>query len=356
MRTFFLLLLLVLSGCAPMDYPPENEDCIVLKEFVYEDSDIESCHASTLVQTDEGDLLTAFFGGTHEGHPDCSIWLCRKREGGQWEKPVKLVSGKVDGDDSACWNPVLFQVPGGKLFLFYKVGHSVSEWIGYMMSSEDGGFTWSTPKKLPDGFLGPSKNKPLIVGDKIIYGSSSESGRWLVHFEYSDLNGENWAKSGDINKDIQRVNIIQPTFLMHKNGTIQAICRSKSTYRDLYTTFSEDKGASWSQPSTIHLPSNNSGLDALTLSDGTFLLAFNCTTPGGTDGKAPRTPLNIHYFFDGMEWKPFVLLETGSGEFSYPAIIQTSDGLVHVVYTYKRQKIRHVVIDLSRAVFPNKQK
>jgi predicted neuraminidase len=47
---------------------------------------------------------------------------------------------------------------------------------------------------------------------------------------------------------------------------------------------------------------------------------------------------------DGREWTNVVTLENQPGEYSYPAIIQTSDGLVHITYTWKRQKLRHVVL------------
>ena len=49
-------------------------------------------------------------------------------------------------------------------------------------------------------------------------------------------------------------------------------------------------------------------------------------------------------------WKAAVVLENAPGEYSYPAVIQTSDGLVHVTYTWKRERIKHVVIDPRRLV------
>ena len=48
---------------------------------------------------------------------------------------------------------------------------------------------------------------------------------------------------------------------------------------------------------------------------------------------------------DGKNWLAALVLEREPGEYSYPAVIQTSDGLVHITYTWKRQRIRHVVVD-----------
>ena len=49
---------------------------------------------------------------------------------------------------------------------------------------------------------------------------------------------------------------------------------------------------------------------------------------------------------DGNSWTPAVTLENETrGEFSYPAVIQTRDGQVHLSYTWKRESIRHVVLD-----------
>jgi len=86
------------------------------------------------------------------------------------------------------------------------------------------------------------------------------------------------------------------------------------------------------------LQNPNSGIDAAMLRDGRALLVYNDTSRG-------RSPLNVAVSADGREWKNVVTLESQPGEYSYPAIIQTSDGLVHITYTWKRERVRHVVLN-----------
>ena len=99
------------------------------------------CHASTLAETSEG-LVAAWFGGTHEKHPDVGIWLSR-RIGGRWTTPIEVANGiqnKPNSDSSQrhpCWNPVLFQPRTGPLMLFFKVGPNPQQWWGEMMIRGD---------------------------------------------------------------------------------------------------------------------------------------------------------------------------------------------------------------------------
>ena len=91
------------------------------------------------------------------------------------------------------------------------------------------------------------------------------------------------------------------------------------------------------------LPNPNSGTDAVTLEDGRHLLVYNHTPKG-------RTPLNVAVSDDGKAWKAGPVLEAEPGEYSYPAVIQASDGLVHVTYTWRRRRIKHVVLDPTKLV------
>jgi predicted neuraminidase len=94
-------------------------------------------------------------------------------------------------------------------------------------------------------------------------------------------------------------------------------------------------------PELTTLPNPNSGTDAVTLRDGRQLLVYNHTGQG-------RSPLNVAISRDGRNWEAALVLESEPAEYSYPAVIQTSDALVHVTYTWRRQRIKHVTIDPAK--------
>jgi predicted neuraminidase len=86
------------------------------------------------------------------------------------------------------------------------------------------------------------------------------------------------------------------------------------------------------------LPNPDAGIDAVSLRDGRALLVYNHSARN-------RRVLNVAVSADGERWDAALELENQAGEFSYPAVIQTADGLVHVTYTWRRQRIKHVVLD-----------
>lgn len=319
---------------------------IIKDEFIFEKAPFPECHASTIAETPDG-LVAAWFGGTKERNPDVCIWVSRM-DNGTWTAPVQVADG-VQNDTLryACWNPVLYQIPNGELLLFYKVGPRVPEWKGYMKRSKDSGKTWSKAEQLPDGFLGPVKNKPVLLDNgQLLCASSSEDHGWRVHFEFTPDFGKTWKKVGPIN-DGEEIKAIQPSVLFYPGGKMQILCRSKN--RAILQSWSSDEGKTWTALTPTVLPNNNSGTDAVTLKDGRQLLAYNHVLPPGDETKGPRTPLNVSVSKDGKTWFAALILEDSPiSQYSYPSVIQTSDGLVHVVYTWRREKIRHVVIDPSK--------
>lgn len=316
---------------------------ILKDEFIFEKTSFPESHAATIAETPNG-LIAGWFGGTKERNPDVGIWISRL-DNDKWTPPVEVANGIInDTLRYACWNPVLYQIPKGELLLFYKVGPNVAKWKGFMMSSKDHGKTWSKARALPEGFLGPVKNKPVLLSNgELLCASSTEGNGWKVHFELTPDFGQTWEKVGPIN-DGKTINAIQPSVLFHKNGDLQILCRSKN--RAIAESWSKDQGRTWSEMKLTNMPNNNSGTDAVTLADGRQLLVYNHVKTPEKEKKGVRTPLNVAVSKDGKKWEAALILEDSPvSQYSYPAVIQTRDGMVHVVYTWRRERIKYVKID-----------
>ena len=320
------------------------EPGLLKSEFIFTNAPFPSCHASTIAETKAG-LVAAWFGGTRERNPDVGIWLSRDVNG-QWTPPVEVADGVVSTTNRyPCWNPVLFQPRTGPLMLFYKVGPSPATWWGLMMTSEDGGKTWSKPHRLPEGILGPIKDKPVqLANGDILSGSSDESQGRTIHFERSGDLGKTWEATPPVACDPD-IGPIQPCILFHPGDRLQALGRTKAG--KIFETWSADNGRTWSGITLTTLPNPDSGIDAVTLKDGRQLLVYNHNTRTGSKNKG-RSPLNVAISRDGQTWFAALVLEddpNAPNGFPYPAVIQTRDGLVHITYTWERKRIKHVVLN-----------
>ncbi len=325
------------------DAESSADPAIQSADFIYESGPYPQIHASTIAETPSG-LVAAWFGGTREKHPDVGIWVSRQ-VGGKWTQSVEVANGiqytHVDGTvvRHPTWNPVLFQPKEGPLMLFYKVGPDPRTWWGMLTLSTDDGETWEQARRLPEGIVGPIKNKPIELADgTLLCPTSSEDQGWRVHFEFTKDHGRSWSRTEAVN-DSEQINAIQPSILSLGGQKLQALGRTRN--ERIFTISSDDNGQTWGEMTLSSLPNNSSGTDAVTLADGRHLLIYNHTTKG-------RTPLNVALSEDGTTWQAALVLESEPGEYSYPAIIQTNDGLVHATYTWKRQKVKHVVIDPTK--------
>ena len=313
---------------------------MISSQFIFEDSEFPSCHASTIVQTTDGRILAGWFGGTNEGNCDVEIYLSELTTSG-WSKYWVVANGEIGERRLSCYNPVLFQPRNGPLLLFYKIGTEPSLWRGYMKISNDGGWTWSRAMELPCGIFGPIKNKPVELSNGwILCGSSTEMGGWHVHFELTEDFGKTWTVvKVDDPLDIPA---IQPSILLLGGRNLRAIGRTQQG--KLFVVDSPDNGLTWEKMRLVTVMNPNSGTDALTLNDCRHLLVFN-------DSSTNRWPLNVAISIDGERWTNVLALEqrpgvgNEGGEFSYPAIIQTADDLVHITYTWNRIKIKHVTLN-----------
>src|SRR5690606_22412761 len=336
-----------------------GEGAYVKGELIYplDDKPTPECHASTIVETPFG-FVAAFFAGTYEKHDDVGIRVSRLVDG-KWTRPVEVANGIQDATlRYPTWNPVLFLPKGGPLMLFYKVGPDPRTWWGMVMTSDDGGETWSKPTKLGEDkkighLLGPVKNKTIQLADgTIICPSSTEHEPeedkvdWMVHFEISKDLGKTWEVVGPIN-DGMEFDAIQPSILTYPDGRMQVLCRTRQDV--ISQSWSDDDGKTWSKMTATSLPNPNSGTDAVTLADGRQLLVYNHTTKKGEEPKG-RNMLNVAVSDNGIDWTPVMTLENVPAEsgYSYPAVIQSSNGMVHITYTYMRETVKYVVIDPAR--------
>lgn len=309
---------------------------------------VAEVHASTIVEASDGSLVAAWFGGTKEGNSDVTIWVSRQVDG-RWMPAVVVADGcQPEGRQWPCWNPVLHRAADGRLILFIKVGPSPETWWGEVLISRDDGRTWGERAKLPEGMLGPIKNKPVLLADGTLLCPSSiehDAKRWALRMESTDESLTHWRSTGDIS-DPQGYGAIQPVVLPHPDGRLQAL--SRSSVRQLVQNWSTDGGKTWTAPEPTGLFMPNSGVDAVALRDGGFLLVFN---PSEKDANpkswGERRPLIVAHSKNGSDWKELLTLETAPNRhgYAYPAIIQARDGRVHITYTWNRARIKHVVLE-----------
>jgi alpha-L-rhamnosidase len=347
-RNSFLILFFFIAIAAQLNAQTKPfKKGIITDEFIFDHASFPQAHASTIAETPAW-IISAWFGGTKEGNKDVCIYTSRQVQG-KWTSPVMVADGILnDSVRYACYNPVLYYAGNGDLLLFYKIGPNVAGWTGWMMRSHDNGLTWSKREALPEGYLGPIKNKPVLVNGVLICPSSTEKNGWKVHFEYTTDWGKTWSKSDDIN-DGKIISAIQPSILIYRHGKLQVLCRSKNT--TINQAWSNDQGKTWGKVTPTSMPNNNSGTDAVTLKDGRQLLVYNHVKPAPNlpNGKGARTPLNVAVSKNGIKWYAALVLEDSPvSQYSYPSVIQSKDGMIHIVYTWRREKIKYVKIDPSK--------
>jgi predicted neuraminidase len=331
---------------------------IVEAQFLYMEAPFPSCHASTIEETKDY-FISSYFGGTAESHDDVCIWVSRKKKDAkQWDAPVQVADGiqytsVEDGrvKRHPCWNPVLYQdkADDGRLYLFYKVGPNPDDWWGMLKVSRNQGGSWWGGCRLPEGILGPVRAKPVMLEDgRLLCPSSTEDKGWRVHMEWTPDFGKTWSRTKPLN-DSKVFRAIQPTILKYKDGKIQILCRSRD---NILKSWSTDGGKTWSELEKTVLPNPNSGIDAVTLPDGRHLLVYNHSTRD----MHGRAKLNVALTEDGENWKAALKLEDVTtvedreAYGAYPAAILGSDRLVHIVYTWRRERINYVVVDPAKLV------
>ena len=320
------------------------------------DTAFPECHASTVLPVEDGRVLSVYFAGTCEKHDDVGIWLS-EQVNGAWQPPRLLA--KVD--DTPHWNPVIFE-NDGVIRVLFKVGKVIPGWRSYIMSSADGGHSWSTPKPINDDNPagGPVRNKPLLLSDGRLLAPNSDETKnpavWLPRVDESTDGGATFTflaqipinrEDPDAENYMYGAGAIQPTLWESKPGHVHALMRTTAGW--IYRSDSEDGGRTWCTAYRTALPNNNSGIDLVRVRDELYLVLNPVR-----GNWAARTPIAVMRSADNGEHFEYfrvladMQLDEAHGRraaFAYPAIVE-KDGVLYITFTYNRKSIAFCRIDL----------
>ena len=302
----------------------------VVRTFLFEkDSLWPSAHAASVVELPHGSLIASWFAGSREGAPDVGIWTSRY-ESGAWAEPTLLVDtpGKSNG------NSVLWIDGRGHLRAWFVTmqGRGWATCSVHELRSSDGGVTWSDNRVIREDLGWMVRNEPVSYGDQLLMPMYDERD-WSAFVLASNDGGDSWIASAQLRS---RVGIIQPAIASLGSGEILMLLRSAGGY--VYRSVSAD-GKRWSSPQPTDLPNPNSAVELIRLRSGSLLCVYNPTTRG-------RSPLRAALSNDGgVSWSTWRDLQSGDGEYSYPTAIQDSEGVIHVLYTHRREAIAHATFD-----------
>jgi len=244
-------------------------------------------------------------------------------------------------------NPVIFAGSGDRLWLVY-VTISAGGWSGSSLNvkvSSDAGATWSNSRRLT---LSPFFNISELVRNKPLPLSSGGFALPIYHECLGDFPEILWIRPGREDGAIvfqkSRMtggqSFIQPSVVAYGPSLATAFYRCRSNEKAVGVAITKDAGVSWSEPQTLNLPNPDSAVDGILLSDHRILLAFN-------DSAQNRENLRLAVSNNGRaDWVRIAALESTQGQkYSYPYMIRSRGGLIHLVYTWHRKRIKHVVFN-----------
>ena len=326
---------------------PQFSSCFIDPGFL-----TPSVHVASLCEISGGRLLAAWYGGTREGGRDVKIYMATlDRSETNWSAPRAVVTRDSAQRELGRYvkkvgNALLFSDGGEHVCLLY-VSIALGGWSGSSLNlktSADGGQTWGPSRRL---HLSPFFNISELVKNQP---AALRDGGWAVPI-YHEMVGKFsellWlsAPDGSLSYHKTRVNggatAFQPALVPFSARRALILARDNSDAGQLWVSRSEDGGDSWSTPASAGLPNPFSGLAAIRLRDDRVLLAFN-------DTRDNRGNLRLAVSSDAdASWQrvnPLLEEETGQ-RFSYPFLLQSRDGVIHLVYNWKNKGIRHVTFN-----------
>ena len=297
-------------------------------------------HCSTVAEAPNGDILALWYGGSYESSEDQALYMARLENGAcSWTVPERLLvnPGQPPG------NAVIFQGPKGRMYIIWgrmegswpkRRGSGWSDCRLLVRTSEDNGHTWGEDREIEGSYGWLPRNTPVTLADGVlalpVSGTVEGQGSGSFLLVLNEESGE-WTRRGFIPGSSQ------PTVVVCDNGSLA--CFMRSSPRTMKST-STDHGHTWTRPEATDLRNPSSGIDTVKLQSGRVLQVFTDTESGS------RYPMVIvQSQDDGETWDGLITLATDWGEFSYPSIIQASDGMIHLLYTYRRYSIMHTTFN-----------
>ena len=344
---------LLLAACVSLLLPGVARAELVVKPvFGPADPGGPYKHPAAIEELANGDLYIVFYGGQGEYEGDTAVYGSRLAKGAtKWTPPQPIADtpGRSDG------NGVIWQQPGGPLWLFYVVryGDTWSDSVIKYKVSTDQGATWSDsdvltfdrgmmvrsqPIELPNGdILLPIYHE--TGNDKEVVGAESSS-----LFARYDKEKKSWSFTDKIHS---RLGNIQPSVVALDDDRLLAFCRRGGGYgtvRDgfMVRTESSDGGRTWTPGADTEYPNPNAAIDLIKLANGHLALIYNDSFEG------ERMPLTMRISTDGGKTWPTAreLVNKPGDDAAYPYIIQTADGKIHGVYTsQERSVVNHFTLD-----------
>lgn len=305
------------------------------KRFAHRHSAVlPQCHAATIAQLPDDSLLCAWYAGAYQKAHDVAIYGARLTPDAEEWSPETVFA---DTPGFSEGNPVLGVDVENRVWL-YHVTMLGARWDTCQIKySHLNGMGWKPPMYLQREWGWMTACKPLNLADgTILLPLYEENGTAFVLI--SPDCGRTWETSNFLTADC---GVIQPSLCPLADGSLLMYLRTlEKDNGTIWQSRSQDNGRTWSEPLRTHLPNPSSRVDLTRLQSGRLILAFN-------DSSSARTPLTLALSEDeGKTWALRYDIESETHEeFSYPALIQSRDGVIHVAYTYRNTHIAHLALD-----------
>lgn len=352
----FLLVSVVLWNAAPVtlgfqtDFIRQTvskEDKPFYKEeFMNAGQNLPFVHVASIVELNDHSLAGLWYGGPYEYNHENAIYMAKQRDN-SWQEAQAIMTPTQAQHDlerpfKCLGNPLLLANPDGSLRLLF-VTIAMGKWSGSQLNtclSKNGGLSWSRAERLT---LSPLFNFSELVRNRPV---PLVGGGWCVPI-YQEFLGKFpellWLKEHDGKLSYKKTRIaggcstLQPSLIPLDAKRAIVLLRDYTSEKRIFITRTEDSGHSWSKPEPTILPNPDAGISGLRLSDGQLLVAYN-------DSTEKRDTLSLALSKDeGRTWRQISNLENDSNKsFSYPYLIQSSDGIIRLAYTWNSTLIKMI--------------